>query len=221
MGQYWIVVNLSRGRFANPHDFETGAKLLEFGLRTKGVAPSLIAALVARRGLWTGERIVVTGDYDGDHEGFMSVFLKATGAADGAARDLDARNLYRACSAMPSRAATGDLQAALRNEAAAAAGSPPRWFVNEDKMELVDLNDPYLLASVMRKEDILDRARFTNAAAPPPRVGLAVVALLARSSGGGGGDLDHPCVGRWAGDRVRIVAHRPRGSYTDVTAKLD
>ncbi len=77
MGQYYKIVNLDKKEFLEPHDFDDGAKLMEFGLSGMGVMSGLAILLADGNGLglgelrsenpiigsWKGDRIVVAGDY--------------------------------------------------------------------------------------------------------------------------------------------------------------
>jgi hypothetical protein len=80
MGQYHIVVNLDKKQYLKPHDFECGAKLMEFG--SGGDVMLGLALLLAFDngrgggdarvtsnliGSWAGDRIVIAGDY-GDED---------------------------------------------------------------------------------------------------------------------------------------------------------
>lgn len=78
MGQYFLVVNLDKREFLNPHEFGDGIKLLEFGCSANGTLTGL--TILLRRsnetgggdlqdfneftGRWAGDRIVIIGDYD-------------------------------------------------------------------------------------------------------------------------------------------------------------
>lgn len=66
MGQYYQIVNLDRQERLNPHDFQDGAKLLEFGSSGHGTMAAfarLLAMTPGKKGPWAGNRVVVTGDY--------------------------------------------------------------------------------------------------------------------------------------------------------------
>jgi len=102
MGQYYIIANLDKRQFINPHSFGDGAKLMEFGASGSGImcglaillsdgndrgggdlhvpenAPEELKSLV---GSWAGDRIVVSGDY----------------ADKGVFTDDGKRNLYELC----------------------------------------------------------------------------------------------------------------------------
>lgn len=85
MGQYFKVVNLDRREFLNPHAFDDGLKLLEFGCSSMGTLLGLtlllrssdeggggdfgnrgtvLPSMWERVGSWAGTRIVIAGDYD-------------------------------------------------------------------------------------------------------------------------------------------------------------
>lgn len=77
MGQYYLVVNVDKGEYLNPHRFGDGLKLLEFGSSASGTMTGLAVLLADGNnrgggdlrtdhtivGSWAGDRIVVAGDY--------------------------------------------------------------------------------------------------------------------------------------------------------------
>lgn len=66
MGQYYKIANIDANEYLNPHAFNDGAKLMEFGSSAYGVLSAMVLMLFASaeaRGPWAGSRIVVTGDY--------------------------------------------------------------------------------------------------------------------------------------------------------------
>lgn len=85
MGQYYRVVNVTKREYINPHDFDCGAKLMEFaGSERMGEALTLLLAIGNGAGggdfddgranwgpgspdgfigRWAGDRIAVVGDY--------------------------------------------------------------------------------------------------------------------------------------------------------------
>jgi hypothetical protein len=77
MGQYYLVVNIDKEQYLNPHSCGDGLKLLEFGCSAKGTLTGLAILLADGNcrgggdlrstnpiiGTWAGDRIVVTGDY--------------------------------------------------------------------------------------------------------------------------------------------------------------
>src|SRR5437016_9325257 len=84
MGQYYLIVNLDKRQFLNPHRFGCGLKLMEFSNSRHGPLQGLAILLahangrgggdlgterlspdeVSLIGSWAGDRIVVAGDYD-------------------------------------------------------------------------------------------------------------------------------------------------------------
>ena len=78
MGQYYVIVNLTRREVINPAVFGDGAKLCEFGDSLSGTAFALIALLSSGNGrgggdirsndpiigAWAGDQIAIVGDYD-------------------------------------------------------------------------------------------------------------------------------------------------------------
>jgi hypothetical protein len=77
MGQYYLVVNLDKEQFLDPHCCGDGLKLLEFGCNSNGTLTALAVLLADGNGRgggdlrsmnpiiggWAGDRIVVAGDY--------------------------------------------------------------------------------------------------------------------------------------------------------------
>jgi len=75
MGQYYMIVNLDKREFLNPHKLGSGLKLWEMA-NTCTIAPALLALLACSNGRgggdfeadsiigrWVGDRVVVVGDY--------------------------------------------------------------------------------------------------------------------------------------------------------------
>lgn len=89
MGQYYIIANIDRREFIEPHTFCDGAELLEFGDSAGGTMCGLAILLADGNGRgggdlmteskvagsWKGDRIVIAGDY-ADPDNFMSDDLK-------------------------------------------------------------------------------------------------------------------------------------------------
>lgn len=85
MGQYYIVVNVTKKQYLHPHTFDDGLKLMEFGCSSDGTMLALAALLSNGNGRgsgdlhgghpligsWAGDQIVVAGDY-GDDGKFLS-----------------------------------------------------------------------------------------------------------------------------------------------------
>jgi hypothetical protein len=67
MGQYYLIVNLDRKEYLDPHDFNDGAKLMEFGASANGTLSALARLLLLNKTKknrrWAGSRLVVAGDY--------------------------------------------------------------------------------------------------------------------------------------------------------------
>lgn len=76
MGQYYVVINLTKKQFIHPHAFGDGCKLMEFG--SSGRTMSALAVLLVNSngrgggdldshrpivGSWAGDKIVIAGDY--------------------------------------------------------------------------------------------------------------------------------------------------------------
>lgn len=76
MGQYHFPVNLTKKQYLDPHKFNDGLKLREFGCSANGTLTALtylLASSVGRgggdfekgklAGTWAGDRIAIIGDY--------------------------------------------------------------------------------------------------------------------------------------------------------------
>ena len=77
MGQYWRLVNLSRGRYVNP--VGSGVKLGE--MSHPAFLRRLQTCLRTPGGAWGGHRVLLTGDYDDDSRGRVADYLAANGLA--------------------------------------------------------------------------------------------------------------------------------------------
>lgn len=78
MGQYYLIVNLDKKEYIHPHAFGDGLKLMEFGASGTGAMCALAILLASSNGrgggdlnsthpaigAWSGDRIVIAGDYD-------------------------------------------------------------------------------------------------------------------------------------------------------------
>ncbi len=104
MGQYHIVLNLTRKEFLYPHKFGDGLKLLEFGMSRSGTMTGLAVLLAGSNGRgggdldpapglgpvvgrWAGDTIAIVGDYyeNGDVRGVddEELYHKARDERDG------------------------------------------------------------------------------------------------------------------------------------------
>jgi hypothetical protein len=93
MGQYYLIVNIDKKQFVQPHKCGDGLKLLELACSATGALTALAILLADGNnrgsgdlrshhpaiGSWAGDRIVIAGDY----------------ADDGKFTSDPARNLYR------------------------------------------------------------------------------------------------------------------------------
>lgn len=87
MGQYYVIANLDKKEFIDPHTFGNGVKLMEFGMDSQSTMMGLAILLASSNGMgggdlhlphdtafdhipgrWAGDRVVIAGDYD-DREG--------------------------------------------------------------------------------------------------------------------------------------------------------
>lgn len=77
MGQYYKIVNIKKKQYISPHTFGDGSKLMEFSMSANGILSGLAILLVDGNGRgggdlgskndivgsWSGDNIVVAGDY--------------------------------------------------------------------------------------------------------------------------------------------------------------
>ena len=77
MGQYYKIVNIKKKQYISPHTFGDGSKLMEFSMSANGVLAGLAILLADGNGRgggdlgskndivgsWSGDNIVVAGDY--------------------------------------------------------------------------------------------------------------------------------------------------------------
>lgn len=84
MGQYFKIVNVKKRQYLNPHMFNDGLKLMEFGMSGGGTMTALAVLLADGNGRgggdlnsenpivgsWAGDQIVIAGDY-ADHGKFL------------------------------------------------------------------------------------------------------------------------------------------------------
>ena len=77
MGQYYKIVNIKKKQYITPHTFGDGSKLMEFSMSASGVLAGLAILLADGNGRgggdlhsendivgsWSGDNIVVAGDY--------------------------------------------------------------------------------------------------------------------------------------------------------------
>jgi hypothetical protein len=77
MGQYYLIVNVTKKQFIHPHRFDDGMKLMEFAPRGNGTMMALAVLLSNGNGRgggdlqsgsdivgsWAGDQIVIAGDY--------------------------------------------------------------------------------------------------------------------------------------------------------------
>lgn len=60
MGQYYRIINADKKESFSPWDFDSGAKLMEFGYNGTSVIKALTSLLM---GEWKGDRVYIVGDY--------------------------------------------------------------------------------------------------------------------------------------------------------------
>ena len=60
MGQYYIVVNITKREVINPHVLNEGVKLMEWAYTNNAVTNATINLLMGR---WKGDKVIIAGDY--------------------------------------------------------------------------------------------------------------------------------------------------------------
>jgi hypothetical protein len=210
MGQYWLSVNLTRGRYAHGG----AAKLAELASGKHPRAsylPRLVAAL-RPGGLWSGHRVLLTGDYDDDRRGRVDAYLAVHGLMKKkqTSEEDEERAAARATSCLYSLLWSGPL-----------SGTNDEYKLGWDHdqmMALLSLNTtPADKAAPMEVAVSHDAAQRLTPHSHAAHVTL--MCLLAESSGGGGGDVEVSFRGAWAGHRVEVLpADAADARYADVTA---
>lgn len=202
MGQYYFLCNLDkRQRLGLPlalfgSRFFSGQKLCE-QLHNLGVKPFLALALVdltavddtpnSMWGSWSGDRVVLIGDYSDDSPNFLTEDEK-----------LDLKNKS---TTLPSLVGT-EFQDLSEN--------PNEWIKNNHKLaELFPAS--YHVVVNLDKKEYLDPEMFgddtsvDSFAMEKDGVMKGLYSCLFYSTGSGGGDIEALKKGRWAGDRLSIV----------------
>lgn len=83
MGQYYVIANKTKREYIDPHFFGNGVKLMEFSMAGRSTMTGLAVLLASSNGMgggdlhlspeskfdhipgrWTGDSIVIAGDYD-------------------------------------------------------------------------------------------------------------------------------------------------------------
>ena len=232
MGQYWLTVNLTRGRYA----FGGAAKLAELAgsKHARFSYPARLVAALRPGGLWSGgHRVLLTGDYDDDKHGRVDAYLAAHGLKkvvegedERKKRDEEGAGFSTSC--LYSLLSSGPLSGTndeyklgwdyvrlsreeCAEEAAARSRGPQPQLASAGAAVVAVPELPQLVAVSH------DSAQRLTVGAHNGRV--ALMCLLAESSGGGGGDIDVSFRGAWAGDRVEVLpADAVDARYANITS---
>lgn len=110
MGQYYKICNINKREYLHPHSMGDGMKLLEFGLSGMGTMAGLSILLADGNGRgggdisedpvseivgrWTGDRIVIAGDYADKGRFITKKDLKGLTDKNGKPLVLEDTNLY-------------------------------------------------------------------------------------------------------------------------------
>jgi hypothetical protein len=214
MGQYWLLCNLTRGKYV----YCGASKLSEFS--SWSVLHRNIVRALRPGGTWSGHRMLFTGDYD-DNQAHARDYLAANGLAflEEEAEDKTRPNLFHLCSD------------------GALSGTNDRYALGWN-------TERELLPSVFGELGLTGGRAVGGGPASGPTVaeantavshdakqrlrlsGLgpwnAFICLLAESSGGGGGDIEAHFGAQWAAQRIAIVpeAEADALGYEDIAEVL-
>lgn len=80
MGQYFLIVNVTKKQYLSPHDFGHGAKLLEFTPTGGGIMMALGLLLAEETDIpgkysWAGDNVIICGDW-GRHEEYHTLAVQ-------------------------------------------------------------------------------------------------------------------------------------------------
>jgi len=202
MGQYYTLCNLDkRQRLSISLSlwgtmFFSGQKHLE-QLANLGFKPFLALALVdmakvannpnALWGSWSGDRVVLLGDYSDDIPEFLT---------DDEKLELKTKSIT--------------LPALVQNEFEDLMKDPAKWFMNNEMLDGL-FKDPQHVIVNLDQLEYLDPDQFGDESSvdkfclEKDGVMKGLYSTLFYSTGKGGGDIEHLKIGRWAGDRLSIV----------------
>ena len=216
MGQYYLLINLDKrecmsvfaaaglpltssfsGRLSLNMKFLSGSKLSE-QLYNLGVKPFLALALIATSpqsampnpawGRWSGDRLVLIGDYSEDVPASVTQAEREELAAA-------QKNLYIHAS---------DVYKEVVLDSAS-------WINNAKELPSVVPEDGHHVFANLDLKEFIDPlsfgsdANFDLYAFKQDGIMKALYSCLFFSSGGGGGDIDALTAGRWAGNRLTMV----------------
>ena len=211
-----MLFNLTRGTYT----VCGGSRMLEFG-QYRGFHMRLTNAL-RPGGLWSGHRVVLSGDYDNNQK-HVAAYLRAHGLAIDPEADVPPfRNLYAL--------ANSNGPMGLTSDGMRLGWIKPREGISFSTFYIIDATTP-ANAQLMRDfDDSMARERLfavCHDARQRLRVAdepawLAFVCLLAESSGQGNGDMEAPFRAKWAAHSVAVLpgAEAEALGYEDVTALL-
>lgn len=210
MGQYYLLINLdkrermgslatliSRGYMSQ---FSSGQKMGE-ELVNLGVKPFLALALLDFEdavkaavpnplwGSWSGDRVVLIGDYSDDQPHFLTEDEKS---------ELETKKMNLYCLASSEFRELADDQA--------------KWIEDAAKLDELISKSAYHVVVNLTKREYLDPESFEDDLSinrfSLERGGVmkGLFSCLFYSTGRGGGDIEEFRQGRWAGDAVKIIS---------------
>jgi hypothetical protein len=223
MGQYWLTVNLTRGRYA----YGSASKLWELAYDTRpGVGyPARLVTALRPGGLWSGHRVLLTGDYDDDRHGRVATYLAALGLANKAAGDEEAEarraavsffpgyNLYNLLADGPLSSTNDKHELGWRDEkhdqllAFFRIGLPGGRTTARDNDEVASAGAAATTSAggAAATEVAVSHDAAQQLTLHSHLAHVALLCLLAESSGAGGGDIDASFRGDWAGHRLEVL----------------
>ena len=215
MGQYWMLFNLTRGTYTGCG----GIQLVEFS--SDPVLHRNLTRALRPGGLWSGHRVLLSGDYDGN-AAHVAAYLRAHGlalAADAPPELERPKNVYELVTARGIMGCTDDrrqLGWRLRCDAFPGSYTFDIAFAPLPRAEEAELA---ALAAAERhtavSHDARQRLRLDGAPA-----WVALICLLSESSGAGGGDIEAPFRGDWAAHSVAVLNEADTLEYEDISSLL-
>ena len=214
MGQYYKIINIDKKEFMRSWSYDCGAKLMEHSyIGDDGMGNHFSGAFIQLlMNEWSGDSVVLCGDY-ADEEYMIDNFpdlwdyiverdpwLRKRREYDG---KYYSRSLYECDSDDLENTGYTELTGIEQTEKC------PKYAINDDKHEYVDLYNPSLKSYEWEEEGTGKKHNVLI---------FALNLLLAIGNGLGGGDYSgngEDYVGAWAGDKIRLEDEIPEG-YAEI-----